>query len=207
MRLLNIIFSPIRKIGGLTRRIPGLIAVHRIPMDSLIRYPFQIRGGRNIEVGNDTTINKYAWLDALPVTGCDTVELRIGNRVRIAFNLHIIASHRIIIGDNVNMANAVYISDNSHGYEDINLAPRDQPVKQLNDVIIGEDSWIGEHVVILGVSIGKHCVIGSNSVVTHDVPDYCVVAGAPARIIKRYDFIENRWRKTDKKGCFISSES
>ena len=172
-------------------------------MDSMIRHPFQIRGGKNIIVGHDVSINKYAWLDALPVTGCDSVELKIGNRVRIAFNLHVIASHRIIIGNNVNMANAVYISDNAHGYEDINMAPRDQPVKQLNDVIIGDDTWIGEHAVIIGASIGRHCVIGSNSVVTHDIPDYSIAVGAPAKIIKRYDFEAGKWRRTDPKGCFV----
>ena len=55
-----------------------------------------------------------------------------------------------------------------------------------------------------GASIGKHCVIGANSVVIHDIPDYCVAVGAPARIVKRYDFSAQQWRKTDQKGNFIS---
>lgn len=83
------------------------------------------------------------------------------------------------------------------------MAPRDQPVKQLNDVIIGDDTWIGEHAVIIGASIGKHCVIGSNSVVTHDIPDFSIAVGTPAKIIKRYDFETGKWRKTDSKGSFI----
>lgn len=53
-------------------------------------------------------------------------------------------------------------------------------------VSIGDDTWIGTNVVIAGtVEIGKHCVIGANSVVTHDIPDYSVVAGCPARVIKQ----------------------
>lgn len=203
MSFKKIILFPIVKLGGFLRRIPALLVIKQIPMDSVIRYPFQIRGGKNIVVGHDVTINKYAWFDALPVTGCDSVELRIGNRVRMQFNLHIVASHRIIIGNNVSIANGVYIADNAHGYEDINLAPRDQPVKQLNDVIIGDDTWIGEHAVIIGVSIGKHCVIGSHSIVKHDIPDYSIVVGAPARIVKRYDFETGKWRKTNSKGVFI----
>lgn len=203
MDFVNILLYPIRKIGGCIRRIPAKIAIKEMPVDSVIRYPFQIRGGRNIYIGHDVSINKYAWLDALPITGSDMVELKIGNRCRIAFNVHIIASRKVIIGNNVNMANGVYIADNSHGYEDVDLAPRDQPVKQLSDVIVGDDCWFGEHVVIIGATIGKHCVIGSNSVVNRDIPDYCVAVGSPAKVIKRYDFESKKWRKTDSKGNFI----
>lgn len=61
-------------------------------------------------------------------------------------------------------------------------------------VRIGDDTWIGTNVVIVGsVNIGKHCVIGANSVVTHDVPDYCVAAGSPCVIKKRYNPKLNAW--------------
>ena len=63
-----------------------------------------------------------------------------------------------------------------------------------DEMIIGEGSWIGTHCVIIGdVHIGKHYVIAANSVVTKDVPDYCVVEGAPAKIIKKYDFETKKW--------------
>lgn len=199
---MNILSYPFKKFFSLIHRIPALLTLKHIPFDSVIRYPFQIRGGDNIYVGHGVTINKYSWFDALPITGCDSVELRFGNNVRMNFNNHIIASHKVIIGNNVNMGNAVYIADNSHEYEDIDVAPRYQPIKQLNDVIIGDDTWIGERSIILGASIGKHCVIGSQSIVTHDIPDYCVAVGSPAKIIKRYDFQQKAWRKTDAKGNF-----
>jgi acetyltransferase-like isoleucine patch superfamily enzyme len=54
---------------------------------------------------------------------------------------------------------------------------------------------LGENVCILSASVGKHCVIGANSVVTHDIPDYSVVVGAPARVIKKYNFDTQRWEK------------
>ena len=63
----------------------------------------------------------------------------------------------------------------------------------MSEVTIGEDSWIGENVCICGASIGKHCVIGANSVVTKDIPDYCVAAGIPAKVIKKYNFEKNSW--------------
>lgn len=63
-------------------------------------------------------------------------------------------------------------------------------------MVIRRDTWIGTNVSIIGnVNIGKHCVIGANSVVTHNIPDYSVAVGCPARVIKRYDFNQNKWVK------------
>ena len=70
----------------------------------------------------------------------------------------------------------------------------------LQDVAIGEDCKIYNNCVILpGVHIGKHCTIGANSVVTHDIPDYCVAVGVPTRIIKRYNFKTQQWEKVEDK--------
>ena len=61
---------------------------------------------------------------------------------------------------------------------------------------IADDVWIGGNVVILaGISIGEHAVIGAGSVVTKDVPPYSVVVGNPAKIVKKYDFNLNVWIK------------
>ena len=70
-------------------------------------------------------------------------------------------------------------------------------------MVIGRDSWRGENVCVLGAKIGRHCVIGANSVVTKDIPDYCIAVGIPARIIKRYCFDSQTWRRTDEQGNFI----
>lgn len=163
--------------------------------------PFTVEGG-GIFIGDQTVINKYAWLMTLPLTEEADARIIIGSRCRIAFYAHIVATHRVIIGNNVNIANSVYLSDNIHGYEDIDIPPRDQPIVQKSDVIIGDDTWLGERVAVIGARIGKHCVIGAHSVVTRDIPDYCVAVGAPARIIKRYDLSRQEWRKTDSCGNF-----
>ena len=57
-----------------------------------------------------------------------------------------------------------------------------------DNVEIGDGTWIGENVCIIGASIGKQCVIGANSVVLKDIPDYCVAVGLPAKVIKKYNF-------------------
>lgn len=91
----------------------------------------------------------------------------------------------------------VYISDNLHSFEDIGTPIHKQPIKQIGTVRIGEGSWLGENVCVIGANIGKHCTIGANSVVTHDIPDYSVAVGAPAKVIKRYDFETQQWEKVD----------
>lgn len=90
----------------------------------------------------------------------------------------------------------VFISDHNHEYKDPAIPILKQGVRCLSSdsVYIGDGTWIGTNVVIVGnVKIGKHCVIGANSVVTKDIPDYCIVAGVPCKIIKRYDFDVNKW--------------
>ena len=81
----------------------------------------------------------------------------------------------------------MYITDCDHEYRDINVPVIDQGIAQRGQMVsIGEGSYIGINAVIVGnVKIGKHCVIGANSVVTKDVPDYCVAVGSPARVIKK----------------------
>ena len=93
----------------------------------------------------------------------------------------------IEIGDDVWTGHHVYITDQNHGYEDLAL-PISQQVMPERPVTIGDGSWLGHGTVVLpGASIGRHVVIGANSVVTGEIPDNCVAAGVPARVIKRLD--------------------
>jgi acetyltransferase-like isoleucine patch superfamily enzyme len=151
---------------------------------SLIFNPLKITGKKNIFISNNVTVNKYTWLAASPDTNQSTCKLVIGDGCQIGHFNHIYATNEIVIEDNVLTADKVYISDNSHSYNDISKPIMYQKVVQLNKVKIGSGSWIGENVCIIGASIGKNCVIGANSVVTKDIPDYSVAVGAPAKVIK-----------------------
>ena len=163
---------------------------------SIIRSPLKIGGAKNIWIGDKVIIEYKTWLAAIPKKG-GTAELILEDGCTVGHFNHIYATKSIILHKNVLTADKVYISDNLHGYEDINIPIKNQPVKQINTVEIGEGSWLGENVCVLGVKIGKHCIIGANSVVTQDIPDYCIAVGAPAKVIKRYDFSEQQWKKTD----------
>lgn len=156
---------------------------------------------QNIYLEDYVGVAPYAWLAAEPHGEGGDSRLVIKRGSRIGDFAHIYATNEIVIEENVLTANFVYISDTNHEYSDINLPILKQPIRN-SKVRIGEGSWLGEHVSVCGASIGKHCIIGANSVVTKDIPDYCVAVGTPAKIIKRYCFDENKWKKTDsEKDC------
>lgn len=170
---------------------------------SIISSPLKVEGKKNICIGNCVIIKYKSWIASLPLTGSVECLLEFGDGCSIGNFNHIFATQKVVLGKNVLTADKVYISDNVHSFENILIPIKNQPILQNGEVYIGDGSWIGENACILGCSIGKNCVIGANAVVTKDVPDYSVVVGIPARIIKRYSLEEGIWRKTDFAGKFI----
>ena len=96
----------------------------------------------------------------------------------------------------------VYISDNAHSYEII-IRLLDQPISYSGKTIIKEGAWIGNNACIFGCVVGKNSVIGANSFVNKDIPDYCIAVGSPAKIIKKLNFNTQEWEKTDEQGNFL----
>ena len=164
-------------------------------LHSVVRSPLRIDGSKNIFIGNYCIIEYKTWLAANPLTDAQECALVIMDGCTIGHFNHIYATGKIVIEKNVLTADRVYISDNLHGYEDITKPIKEQRIKQNGQVVIGAGSWLGENVCVLGASIGRNWVIGANSVVTHDIPDYCVAVGIPAKVIKKYDFINKKWIK------------
>jgi acetyltransferase-like isoleucine patch superfamily enzyme len=117
----------------------------------------------------------------------------IGDRCLIGRGSGIVGHFSISIGNDVWTGHHVYITDQNHGYEDV-TRPISQQTQPELPVVIGDGSWLGFGSVVLpGVTIGKHCVIGANAVVTNDIPDYCVAVGVPAKVIRRYDAQQEKW--------------
>lgn len=157
----------------------------------------KIEGAKSISLGRQVYVGKYAWLAASKLTGKEPL-LTIKNGTYIGNFAHIYCTSNITIGEKVLIADKVYISDNLHGYENVELAILDQPINQLKSINIGDGAWIGENVCIIGANIGKNSIIGANSVVTKDVPDYSVAVGAPAKVIKYYNFEKKSWDLVNK---------
>ena len=121
--------------------------------------------------------------------------IRIGQNSKIGFCNHYYGQGGIDIGKNVITASNVCILSSNHNWENISVPIMDQE-STYKQVTIGDDCWIGYNVIILaGVSIGKHVVIGAGSIVTKDMPDYSVCAGNPCRVIKKYNFETKKWEK------------
>lgn len=195
MRVLNWLYAKVFLI--FFRR-----AFHRIGVRSKIISPVAIEGAESISIGEDVLVAAHSCLAAVPLTGADFCHLEIGDGCMIGRFNHIYATKSIVIEKNVLTANNVYITDNLHAYQDPELPIISQPIVQRGSVIIGEGSWLGQNACIIGARIGRHCVVGANAVVTKDVPDFSVVAGIPAKIIKRFDVQSNVWRPTFPDGSF-----
>lgn len=164
---------------------------------------YYILTGKKVFIGNNVAIAPGAWIRANQIINGNNLELRIEDGCNIGRFNEIYATKSIILEKDVLLAERIYISDNLHGYINPNIPIIHQPIVQNKTVRIGEGTWIGAGVAVLGAHIGKHCVIGTNAVVTHDIPDYCVAVGIPAKIIKRYDTTTNVWRKTNPDGSFL----
>lgn len=139
-----------------------------------------LKGKHNITLEDSVTVRPYAQIWSVGA-------VRIGRGSEIGERCRISIANSLEIGEKVLFSPNVYITDCDHEYRDVNVPVIDQGIVQRGQrVSIGDGSYIGINAVIVGnVKIGKHCVIGANSVVTHDIPDYSVVAGYPARVIKQ----------------------
>ena len=112
----------------------------------------------------------------------------INSNTRIQTYNHIKLGRKVIIGP------FAYLCDFMHNYEDTSKAIKDQGCRSKGAIMIDDGTWIGASVTILApVRIGKGCVIGANSFVNKDIPDYSVAVGNPARIVKRYDLTLKEW--------------
>ena len=141
-----------------------------------------------IHIGRGTMIGPQITLSAGMVPGQQCVTnpvVRIGDRCLIGKGSGIVGHLAIDIGDDVWTGHHVYITDQNHGFADIGRPISQQSMPEL-PVIIGAGSWLGHGTVVLpGSTIGRHVVVGANSVVTGDLPDFSVAVGAPARVVKQ----------------------
>ena len=180
---------------GRCRRARDRTASPRSPLPafgagSVICFPASaIFNEHYIHIGRDTMIGPHVSLSAGMAPGQTMISdpvVRIGDRCLIGKGSGIVGHLSIAIGDDVWTGPYVYITDQNHGYEDVDrpIARQTQPERP---VVIGDGSWLGHGAVVLpGAHIGRHVVVAAGSVVTGVLPDYCVAAGSPARPIKRW---------------------
>jgi carbonic anhydrase/acetyltransferase-like protein (isoleucine patch superfamily) len=178
----------LRRAGQITPDAPDARAFHRFGRGSLLAFPQGSMFGEGaIEIGEDTLIGEQVSLTAGLVPEQDLsgfIVLKVGDRCVIGRGSHIVAHECVEIGDDVWTGPYIYITDQNHGYEDPDTPIGKQfPVNR--PVSIGAGSWLGAGVIVLpGTAIGRNVVVAAGSVVRGTIPDHCVVAGVPARVVR-----------------------
>lgn len=163
---------------------------------SYIGKPCFIEGCKGISVGKKTRIFPGIRMEAI-----GTGKISIGNNYAIEQNVHITsADSNLIIEDDVTILANTYITNLDHDYFDIGKSVLNQGYS-TSKTEIGKGSFIGFGSAIqAGTILGKHCIIGAHSVVKGVYPDYCVIVGAPAKIIKIYNKNTKKWERVNE-GC------
>jgi len=144
-----------------------------------------IRIGSGVLMGPNVSL-AVGMMPGEPLQVPSGVVITIGDRCVIGRGNTIVGRRQILIEDDVTTAPNVYITDHNHSYQDLEIPiglqwPSEEPVR------VGAGSWLGTNVVVLpGADIGRHVAVAAGSVVRGSIPDYSVIAGVPARVVRRY---------------------
>jgi serine acetyltransferase len=183
-------WGALQRAGTITAESPAGRRFAAFGQHSMMAFPTgAVYGERWIEVGDETMFAELVTLCAGMMPGHDLGDqpvVRVGSRCVIGRGSHIVAHYSISIGDDVYTGPYVYVTDQNHSYADPD-APigRQWPVNSA--VSIGAGTWLGAGAIVLpGACIGENVVVAAGSVVRGKVPDRCVVAGIPARIVREY---------------------
>ena len=151
-----------------------------------------------ISLGNSVSLKKDAWLNVATEDPTGEPVIVIDDNSHIGYGSIISAKNRIHLERDVLVGQQVLIVDHNHAYEDIAAPIADQGITEGGRIRIGQGSWIGRGAAIIcsrgELTIGRNCVVGFNSMVTRSIPDYSVVWGSPATIIRQYDPETRTWR-------------
>ncbi len=155
-----------------------------------------------IRLGSFISLREYAWLNIATDDPNGEPTIVIEDNCHIGFGSIISAKNRIHLERNVLLGQMVLMLDHNHAYEDINIPVIDQGITEGGRIRVGQGTWIGHGACIIcprgELSIGRNCVIAANSMVMRSIPDYSVVAGYPATIIRQYDTERKLWRPGGK---------
>lgn len=157
---------------------------------SYIRHPIEgdvlgaLRSGQ-LEIGQGCHFEPGCW-----ITMSGQAKVTLGDDVWLNRNVMVAAEQEVTVGDHVMFANGCFVGDASHRFNDPNIPITWQGFTSKGPVTIGSNVWLGVNVVVTsGVTIGDHCVVGANSVVTGDLPEGTIAAGAPAKVIRKVEFL------------------
>lgn len=148
-------------------------------------------GTGRISIGNRVRIYPGARMETH-----DSGEIIIEDECSIAQNFHVTSGkNKLIIGEKTTISGNVFITNIDHEYRNIDEHIMNQPMI-YKETIIGKNCFIGFGASIqAGTVLGNHCIVGTNAVVRGIFPDYSVIVGVPARVVKHYDEVSGEWIK------------
>jgi acetyltransferase-like isoleucine patch superfamily enzyme len=165
------------------------IHMHMLRAEAFIRFPVQGNvleslDARRRTIGKNTLLEPGCW-----ITIADEGKVTIGEGCFLNLHTMIAAQDEVTIGDHTMFANHCFVSDASHRYDNPSIPVTWQGFDSKGPTRIGSNCWFGIGCVVTsGVTIGDRCVVGANSVVTRDLPEGVIAAGAPAKVIRAIDF-------------------
>ena len=166
----------------------------KMGMPSYLGKPIFLKGIRQVFIGKKVRI-----LPHLRMETQDGGTIVIKDDVVISQNVHLTSAGKLEIGKSTLILANVFITNIDHDYTEIGKHVVKQKI-YVKDTIIGENCFIGIGAAILpGTILGKQCVVGANAVVRGSFPDYCVIVGSPARIVKKYNPTTQIWEKVNSK--------
>jgi acetyltransferase-like isoleucine patch superfamily enzyme len=159
---------------------------------SYIGKPICLEGKKGIKIGEKVRIYPGARIETYGAEG----SIYIKDNVSIGQNFHITSSNcELVIGEDTTISGNVFITNIDHDYKEIGIHILKQNFL-TKETRIGENCFIGYGVAIqAGTILGKQCIVGANSVVRGEFPDYSVIVGVPAKVIKRYNPDSGEWEK------------
>jgi acetyltransferase-like isoleucine patch superfamily enzyme len=164
-----------------------------------------------ISLGNSISLKKDAWLNVATEDPTGEPVIVIDDNCNIGYGSIISAKNRVHLERDVLVGQQVLIVDHNHRYEDTTLPIVKQGITDGGTIRIGQGSWIGRGAAIVcsrgHLTIGRNCVIAVNTVVTRSIPDYCLVWGNPAMIIRQYDPETRAWHIGSTKSRTTRSQS
>jgi acetyltransferase-like isoleucine patch superfamily enzyme len=190
-RLVHRMWRWVREAGSVSAERPGPLRFGAIGTGTRLAFPLgTVFGEQCIHLGNHCVIGEQVTLTAGMAPGAPLGGepiLRVGSGCVIGRGSHVVAHRSITFGENVFCGPYVYVTDENHSYDD-----PEQPVgtqwPRTDDVVIGSGSWLAAGCVVLpGARLGRNVVVAAGAVVRGVVPDHSVVAGTPARIVRRYE--------------------
>lgn len=156
--------------------------------------PARVTMPERVFLGDDVRILEHTFISVVDAVPGITPTFRMGDRSLISRFVHVACVGEVTIGDDVMVADRVFIGDTYHGYEDPTRPVNEQPMAAPKPVTICDGAFIGiGSVILMGVTVGEHAFVAANAVVLDDVAPFTLVVGNPARPVRRWDASAEAW--------------